>query len=47
MGYLFISLKSIINFQLAGKIEKVKNKNEIGGRDFAGTEVYRERLEII
>ena len=30
----------------AGKIEKVK-KNEIGGQNFAGTEVYRERLEII
>lgn len=43
---MFISFRSIINFQLAGKIEKVK-KNEIGGRDFVGTEVYRERLEII
>ncbi len=43
---MFISFRSIINFQFTGKIGKVK-KNEIGGRDFAGTEVYRERLEII
>ena len=43
---MFASFKSIINFHLVGKIKEVK-KNEIGGQDFAGTEVYRERLEII
>lgn len=31
MGYGLISLGSIINFQFAGEIEEVKNKNEIGG----------------